>query len=247
MVHSDCLEDAMRVLHELKSWRTSSPDLFHTMTFLEVELHIRRQNYPKALKVLEILVANLDYSSLDVYLNIKIMIFKARIFGRAGTPQKGLSVAVRAATTAYAAKILPMLWEAVGALCAILNSLEEFEASVRLLESVMPRILEYEDCYLTASSFAIIADAHMGQAGKVRQHSLQLKERLHKASENIDEAFDCFSQCQDVHGQCEMLAKKATIMQLNGDSVLANDCAAKYLSIQKAAWEADSQAASAVC
>ena len=56
-----------------------------------------------------------------------------------------------------------------------------------------------------------------------------------KALEHIERSFDEFSRIEDVRGQCEMIAKKATIMHLNGDPVLANDCAAKYLDIKRAA------------
>ena len=164
-----------------------------------------------------------------------MMTLKARIYEKAGIPQKGFSVALRAASLAHRAMLLPALWEAVGAVCAILISLKEFSAAARLLESIMPQTLECEDCILSAQTFSLLADAHMGMAGQAKAETLPRKEQLTKALDNIGRSFDEFSRIEDVRGQCEMMAKKATIMHLNGDSVLANDYAAKYLDIKRAA------------
>ena len=173
----------------------------------------------------------------DVFHQIKLMILKARIYDKAGIPQKGFSVALRAASLAYKARLLPALWDAVGALCRVLISLKEFEAAVRLMESIMPQVLECEDCELAANSFSYLADAHMGIAGQMSAGSLKRKEHLTKASGYLDRSFDDVSRIHDVKGERETLAKKATIMHVNGDFLLANDYAAKYLDIQKAANE----------
>ena len=42
-----------------------------------------------------------------------------------------------------------------------------------------------------------------------------------------------YSHMGDIIGQCEMMAKKATIMHLVGDMILANDYAAKYLDLKR--------------
>ena len=47
-----------------------------------------------------------------------------------------------------------------------------------------------------------------------------------------------YSRIEDIKGQCEMIAKKATIMHLVGDLELANDYAAKYLDLKKE-WRAE--------
>ena len=207
---------------------------FHICT-LEIDLEMRRKDNSKALELLEKLATQLDEFDADIYQRVKLMTLKARIYEKAGIPQKGFSVALRAASVAHRARLLPALWEAVGAICGVLNSLGEFSAAVKLMESVMPQVLECEDCDLAAQSFSILADAHMGMAGQATTDSIQRKEQLTRALENIDRCFDEFSRIEDVGGQCEMMAKKATIMHLNGDPVLANDCAAKYLDIRAAA------------
>ena len=200
---------------------------------LEIDLNVRRGHYAKALEILENLSSKLADGEADIFQRIKLMTLKARIYDKAGIPQKGFSVALRAASLAHRARLLPALWEAVGAVCGILVSLKEFRAAAKLLESIMPQTLECEDCNLSAQMFSLLADAHMGMAGQANAETLPRKEQLTKALDNIGRSFDEFSRIEDVKGQCEMMAKKATIMHLNGDPVLANDCAAKYLDIKR--------------
>lgn len=211
--------------------------MLFTVVTLEIELHIRHQNYSKALSILEMLATKLHNDEADIAQRIKLMTLKARIFDKAGIPQKGFSLAIRASSLAHRILLLPALWEAVGALCRVLISIKEFEAARNLLESIMPQVLECEDSDLAGRTFSFLADAHMGMAGQANAESLHRKERLTKALECIDRSFDEYSKIEDIKGQCEMMAKKATIMHLHGDLVLANDCAAKYLDIKRAAKE----------
>ncbi|KAL8826784.1 MAG: hypothetical protein Q9191_003583 [Dirinaria sp. TL-2023a] len=236
-LHKDSLVAAEHVLSQLRAGTKLDSDLTFSVSILAIDLIIRRQDFPTAMDRLEDLATKLGDQEADVFQRVKLMVLKARIWDKAGTPQKGFSVALRAASMAYKARILPALWEAVGAVSCVLISLREFEAAVKLMESIMPQVLECEDCNLAAHSFSFLADAHMGRAGQADASSLQRKERLTKALEFIDRSFDEFSRVEDIKGQCEMMAKKATIMHLNGDPVLANDCAAKYLDIKKAAKE----------
>ena len=187
--------------------------------------------------IIETLAIQLNENDSDIYQRTKVMALKAHIHERAGTTQKGFSLVVRAATLAHRAQILPILWETICCLCGVLHSLTEFEGSLKMLENIMPQVLEGGDCSLAARSYLLIADAQVGLAGSMTGGTLQRKEWLTKGLESLDMAFSEFSKVEDVGGQCEMLAKKATIMHLNGDAVLANDCAAQYLAIKKAATE----------
>ena len=226
---------AQTVLAQLQAPQNLGQDLHFSILVLEIELNVRRGDYTKAMGILDDIASKLTGGEADIFQRIKVMTLKARIYYKAGIPQKGFSIALGAASLAHRATLLPALWEAVGAVCAVLTSLKEFSAAAKLLESVMPQILECEDCHLSAQTFSLLADAHMGIAGLAKAETLQRKEQLTKALDNIDRSFDEYSRIEDVKGQCEMMAKKATIMHLNGDSVLANDCAAKYLDIKRAA------------
>lgn len=141
---------------------------------------------------------------------------------------------MRAANIAYRSRLLPGLWEAICALSGVLLSLREFEAVVAMVESIIPQILESSDCALAARAYSLLVDANMGIAGKARsQGSGQNVEYMNRALEYLDCAYDQYEKVGDIKGQCEMVAKKATVMHLTGDLVLANDYAAKYLDLQR--------------
>ena len=231
------LTAANALLPQLQANSDLDSESYLRIQILEIDLRIREKNFTLAMKTLEKLADKVEHEDVDVWWRIKVMTVKARIYEAAGIPQKGFSVALRAASVAWSSKILPLLWEAVNAICGIFNSVKEYEASMKLLEGILPHVLECEDCNLAGRTFSLLADSHMGAAGEASSDTLQRKERLSRAIENIDRAFDQMSQREDIAGQCEMMAKKATIMHLNGDFVLANDCAAQYLAIKKAAKE----------
>lgn len=197
---------------------------------LGVELQIRRQNFSKAIQLLDIYAEKIHMEGADLLLRIKLMILKARTYDKAGQSQKGFSIAIRAASLAHRARLLPALWESVGVLCRVLISLGEFDAALRLLKGIMPQVLEAGDCELAAVLFSYLADAQMGIAGRMVAGSIKQKKHMATASGYLERSFDEYSRIEDVKGQCEMLAKKATILQLNEDLVLANDCAARYLA-----------------
>jgi anaphase-promoting complex subunit 5 len=198
---------------------------------------MRRQDFSEAMNILEDLSNEQNDNEADIFHRIKIMTLKARIYDKAGIAQKGFSVSLRAASLAYQARLLPALWEAIGTLSRVLISVGEFEAAGKLLESIIPQVLECEDCDLAGHTFSCLADAHMGLAGQNRSESSPRKERLTKALACIDRSFDEYSKIEDIRGQCEMMAKKATIMHLIGEPVLANDYSAKYLDLKRAARE----------
>ncbi|KAL8695853.1 MAG: hypothetical protein Q9224_003114 [Gallowayella concinna] len=234
-LHKDELDAGEHILVQLRTAPAEVPELQFNISILEVHLQIRRDDYTHALTLLEQLTSELELQEADIFQRLRAMILKARIYDQAGIPQKGFSVALRAASLAHKARLLPILWEAVGAVGRVLNSVKEFEATVKLIENVLPQALECEDCELAAYLFSCLADGHMGMAGQAKEGTLQRKEKLTKAMASLDRAFEEYSRIEDIRGQCEMMAKKATIMHLNGDPVLANDCAAKYLDIKKAA------------
>ena len=173
----------------------------------------------------------------DAYHVVKLLALKARVYDRAGLPHRGFSAALRAASLALRARFMPVLWEAIGALARVLLALREFDAAGRLLRGIVPAVLEGEDCALIADTYACLADAYMGLAGEAGAGSSKRKERMGKARSCLERAFDEYSRVKDVAGQCEMMAKRATVMHLNGDLVIANDYASSWVDLQKAARE----------
>lgn len=193
--------------------------------------------------------------NFDILAQIRLLCFKARILEKTGLPQRGFSLAMRAASIAHRCRVLPGLWEAIGVLATVLLSMREFEAAAEMMESIMPQVLELDDRYLTARSYSILVDANIGLAGEAsspmpsfspdddeneepvnkQPGPLKKKEYITRALAYIDCSYDEYEAIEDLLGQCEMMAKKATVMHLSGDLVLANDYAAKYLDLRRGA------------
>ncbi|KAI5921141.1 anaphase-promoting complex subunit 5-domain-containing protein [Camillea tinctor] len=209
------------------------PDLAFVIDNLHVECLVRRGNLEKAFIKVEKMVSELRDENKDVALRVRLLLLKAELLDKCGRPQKGFTIAVRAANVAWRARLIPYLWPAMGAIANILNSLGEFEPALQLLHAVLPRSLECENAAMVAKLYAHLGDAHMGLAGRHPARSHKRREHMTKAVEAIERAFNHYSSVEDINKQCEMMAKKATIMKVAGDNVLANDYAAAYLALRR--------------
>ncbi|OGM45991.1 anaphase-promoting complex subunit Apc5 [Aspergillus bombycis] len=222
------------LLSQLQAIKLPDSDIAALLVFLHVEYLIRQGNYTRALEIVERTAQTIHRDNFDVHCQVKLLCLKACILEKTSQPQRGFSLAMRAANIAYRSRLLPGLWEAICVLSGVLLSLREFKAVVAMMESIMPQILESSDCVLAARAYSLLVDANMGFSGKARsQGSAQNVEYMNRALEYLDCAFDQYEKIGDIKGQCEMMAKKATVMHLTGDLVLANDYAAKYLDLQR--------------
>lgn len=149
---------------------------------------------------------------------------KADLFRKAGKPERGFSIALRAASVAYKAKLMPSLWTAVGLLANILNTLGECASAKRLLEAVLPQSLENGDNMLSGTLYSHLGDAFMGLADPVRTAEPRLQTSyVAKAELYIDRARECFKRNAYLDGECEQLMKKAILAKLRGDEKLAEE------------------------
>lgn len=216
---------------------------------MEIEFRLRKGHYAQAMATVEGIAQSMQQENFDVLAQIRLLCYKARILEKTGLPQRGFSLAMRAASIAHRSRVLPGLWEAIRVLAVVLLSLREFEAASEMMESIMPQVLELDDRYLTAQSYSILVDANMGLAGECSSATggdsdakknktadpLKKKEYVRRALAYIDCSYDEYEAIEDLMGQCEMMAKKATVMHLSRDLVLANDYASKFLDLRKQA------------
>ncbi|KAM0090370.1 APC5 protein [Aspergillus fumigatus] len=224
------------LLSQLQAIQLPDNDASLLLSFLSIEYKIRQGDYGRALEIVEQTAQSMHQDNFDIHSQVKLLCFKARIFEKTGHPQRGFSLAMRAASLAHRSRLLPGLWEAICVLGGVLLSLHEFEAVNEMVESIMPQVLETDDCDLAARAYSLLVDASMGMAGKAwsqGQDTPAKKEHMNRALGYLDCAYDQYEEIEDIKGQCEMMAKKATVMHLTGDLVLANDYAAKYLDLQK--------------
>lgn len=75
----------------------------------------------------------------------------------------------------------------------------------------------------------------MGLAGIMPPKSSKRTEHMNRAAGAVQEAFDHYSAMEDIERQCELMAKKAMIMKLQGEVSLAADFAAAYVELRKSA------------
>lgn len=258
-LHHNNLDGADQLLSQLLQGKSGDSDLRFELNVLHVNALMRRQDHNAALEKIEQLFKDVKGAEEDIYYQVRLLIMKAHLYDRCGRPQKGFSIAVRAASIAWRGRLMPALWQAMGAIANILTSLDEFEAAEQILSNVVPRALEYEDCAINAQLYSFLIDAEMGMAGKYQQsikaaasasrlrspgkrslkgraeNSLKGKQMDHfsRVLEFIERAFTEFSSLEDIEGQCEMMAKKGVVLRLLGEEVLAADCAMKYLDLRR--------------
>ncbi|KAI8225261.1 hypothetical protein K4K57_005732 [Colletotrichum sp. SAR 10_99] len=236
-LHHNNLDGAEQLLAQLLQSKKDDleVDMAFVIDFLHVDCLIRRGNLPEAFSKVESMLASLRDDKRDIQLRVRLMLLKVHLYDKCGRPQRGFTIAMRAASMAWRSRLVASLWQAIGAIANILTSLEEFEASIQLLNAILPRSLECDSAALAGQLYSFLADANMGMAGKMAPQSAKRREYLTRATGAIQKAFDYYSSIEDITRQCEMMAKKATIMKVAGDKVLAADYAAAYVALRKSA------------
>lgn len=165
----------------------------------------------------------------DISVRIRLMLLKAQIYIKAGRPQKALTLAIRATSTARRTLLMNLLWQAVGTLAVALTSLREFAAAEEILLPVIPRALETDIASLAGDLYTALADARMGLAGLEAPGSEERKERMLGAQWALQQADDLWGDVEDVVRRREGWAKMATIMRIVGALESSDDYARKYV------------------
>ncbi|KAF2757294.1 anaphase-promoting complex protein [Pseudovirgaria hyperparasitica] len=228
---------AEHILQQLATGFSFNPDLRTLILQLSIMFHIRLGSLSKAFDLIEELANELKEETADISQRLYLLVMKARLYAKAGEPQKGFSVALRAASTAHRFQAFPIFWEAIGFIANILSHLNEFDAARRMLDAVIPQCLENGDTELCALLYSFQADAYMGLAGRAEEAGRRRTACVSKAEVYIDRARQHYKRIEDWRGECEMLKKRAIIARVRGDDNLANDWAAQCLSVHNAAQE----------
>ena len=231
-LHKDQQQEIDLILPRLLQSRGGDPDITFELNLMHIDSLMRTGDYSKALSVIETIASDLRGEGEDVFFRTKLLCLKTHVFIRCGRPQKGFSVAVRAATIAWRARLLPNLWEAMGLIAAILTSLNEFVAAEQILTAILPRALECEDPMLAAQLWSWKVDAVMGQAGLAKKDSQARRERLVKALEGLERAFKEYAKLDERKKMRECTAKKGLVLWELGDKGLVNDCRAEYETLR---------------
>ena len=238
-LHRDDMTAATYLASQLRAQGAPDAELSFSLSLLEIDLHVRQSQYVEALDLVESLAKSCLPENTDIVGYIKLRNTKARILALCGHPLQGFTITVRAASIAYRTRALPCLWESCINLTHILLHLHDATAALQILEAIIPHVLECQDSDLAARTYSALVDAHMALAADEaieENKDIELgkrNDRLSQAAEYLDSALKEYARVEDLQGQLEMLAKKGTIMQLCGDSELADDIATKYVELKR--------------
>ncbi|CAI6095161.1 unnamed protein product [Clonostachys chloroleuca] len=234
-LHRNDLEGAEHIMDQLvqSSDEDMDPDVAYMIEMMHVDLLVRKGELQEAFERVDATMARLHKQDCDKALRIRLMLCKVSLLDKCGRPQRAFSMAMQASSYALKARLLPLLWQSMGAVANMLVSRGEFGAASKLLRVAIPRALEGEQFEISGQLYSILGDAYMGLAGRSKPESKQRKEYMTRAMGAVSESFDRYSKLEDIMRQREMTAKKAVIMQLSGDMTLAAGYAAAYVSLQQ--------------
>ncbi|KAI4713329.1 hypothetical protein J4E89_002309 [Alternaria sp. Ai002NY15] len=234
----------------------STPTLDPELSFLQhdtyIEYLISTSQFPLAYQCISLLAQSLKEDNADIQQRVSVLLMQAELWRKAGKPERGFSVALRAASVSFRARLASSLWSAVGCLGAILNTLGECREARRLVETVLPQALEGADTMLTGTLYSHLADSYMGlanptaltvstsnagshppstpRAGELTSNRFRVA-NIAKAELYVDRARECFQKAAYLDGECEQLMKKAIIAKLRGDEKVAEEWAMRHNSV----------------
>lgn len=136
---------ATHLLETLKPTNSSStPPLDPELSFIQHDTYINylvsTAQFPLAYQCISALAQSLKEDNADIQQRISVLLMQADLWIKVGKPERGFSVALRAASVSFRARLGFTLWYAVGCLGAILNSLGEYREAKRLVEGVLPQV-----------------------------------------------------------------------------------------------------------
>ncbi|CAG5177920.1 uncharacterized protein ALTATR162_LOCUS8444 [Alternaria atra] len=248
---------ATHLLETLKPTATpSTPPLDPELSFVQhdtyIDYLISTSQFPLAYQCISSLAKSLKEDNADVQQRVSVLLMQAELWWKVGKSERGFSVALKAASVSFRARLASSLWTAVGCLGVILNSLGECREARRLIEGVLPQALEGADTVLTGTLYSHLADSYMGLANpNATQSSIsnaaspcpstpktgeQASNRsrsanIAKAELYIDRARECFKNAAYLDGECEQLMKKAIIAKLRGDEKVAEEWAMRHNTV----------------
>lgn len=139
---------ATHLLETLKPTNSpSTPPLDPELSFLQHDTYINylisTAQFPLAYQYISALAQSLKEDNADIQQRISVLLMQADLWIKVGKPERGFSVALRAASISFRVRLGFTLWYAVGCLGAILNSLGEYREAKRLVEGVLPQVRIY--------------------------------------------------------------------------------------------------------
>jgi anaphase-promoting complex subunit 5 len=151
MLIRQCRSDWSTSTHLLETLKPTSshstPPLDPELSFFQhdtyIEYLISTSQFSLAYQCVSSLAQSLKEDNADIQQRVSVLLMQAELWRKAGKPERGFSVALRAASVSFRARLASSLWAAVGCLGAILNTLGECREAKRLVEAVLPQVRDF--------------------------------------------------------------------------------------------------------
>jgi anaphase-promoting complex subunit 5 len=127
-------------LSKLEPDSATDPELALVLNEARVEALFYRGQHREAFKFIQDLDKEQRGTHPDILHCLSTLVLKATLYARIGKPEKCFSIALRAASISFKARLMPYLWNAIALLCNIMNEIDEYWASSRLLDAVIPQV-----------------------------------------------------------------------------------------------------------
>ncbi len=134
------LEVAEVLLSQLQAQGVTDPELVFEIFILEMDLFMRRGSFTQALAKLEAMAVKFEEDEADILHRVRLLTLKTKLLLRCKVPLKGFSGALRAASLAWRARLLPAMWEALAVVAKVLVYLREFRAAVQITNAITPQV-----------------------------------------------------------------------------------------------------------
>ena len=131
---------AKHLLKALTDTSITDPELDFFLRVLSLEHLAHTGSQATALVETEKFIARLCCQGSDIYYITSAQLLKMRLLYQCGEGHRGLSLAMRAATTAYRARLIPLLLESLSMIVAVMVDSNGFVAAQRLLQAMIPQV-----------------------------------------------------------------------------------------------------------
>lgn len=217
------LRAAQPLLDTLHVAQTSDPEFRIPAIFFAHDHLVRAGNLAEAFERLDAHLATAERTDADVALRARLLAAKARLFARAGRAPKGLTLALRAAAVAREAKIMPVLFDAIGALGTVLIVIGNSREAEKLIEGVVYTAAETGDVGLVTSLQSTLADACWTSASDKSTGRKEWVVLTRRALHWLVKALEGYVKLEDVSGQCEMANKAQMLCKVLGEFAEAKE------------------------
>lgn len=199
----------------------ADPEIAHEFHALQIEHLMAQKDYPTAMEKVgkHLTTSGATGATTDLAQRLFWLILKARIFAEAGKATKGVSICLRATSTAERHLLVPIMLEGLAVLGRILIEVGEFEAGRDMYESALPVAIGVGSAMLIARMWVGLGESSVGLAGKidVAQSASERTILMRRAEECIERGRIVYEKLEDIEGQMSCLTMKSRILQWRGD------------------------------